>query len=462
MSPRRPVADRKPEAFTTEDARRLLQPLTRFRHVGIAVSGGSDSVGLMLLAARAGLATRSTVLTVDHGLRAQSGEEAARVAVWARDLGFRAAILRWEDPKPRTGVQEHARAARYRLMAEWCARHGSEAVATAHTLDDQAETLLMRLARGSGVDGLSAMPAMTMRHGIRILRPLLGIERRRLARFVARESHAFISDPSNENPAFERVRIRKAGAALGELGLRPPALALAARRLQRARAALESATDQLQAKTVTVAPEMYATVDAAAFSQAPEELRIRLLSRLLAAMGGTSETPDLAQVERAAQWLGEDEGRARTLGGCRIHRRSTVFLVGREGGRMGDDHDAHRHRRDGALRRAVPRPCEAGAGRRAHGRAARQGKGQGNRAAAGAAGLRLRNAAGPLSRRGSRGGPAVRLWAGGAGSRSFGRSHAIHRLSVRISLRFSQLGNGPPATYVTLTKAGVGFSTTSP
>ena len=337
MSPRRPVADRKPEAFTTEDARRLLQPLTRFRHVGIAVSGGSDSVGLMLLAARAGLATRSTVLTVDHGLRAQSGEEAARVAAWARDLGFRAAILRWEDPKPRTGVQEHARAARYRLMAEWCARHGSEAVATAHTLDDQAETLLMRLARGSGVDGLSAMPAMTMRHGIRILRPLLGIERRRLARFVAGESHAFISDPSNENPAFERVRIRKAGAALGELGLRPPALALAARRLQRARTALESATDKLQATTVTVAPEMYATVDAAAFGQAPEELRIRLLSRLLAAMGGTSETPDLAQVERAAQWLAEDEGRARTLGGCRIHRRSTVFLVGREGGRMGDD-----------------------------------------------------------------------------------------------------------------------------
>ena len=337
MSPRRPVADRTSEAFTPEDARRLLEPLTRFRHVGIAVSGGSDSVGLMLLAARAGLAARSTVLTVDHGLRAQSGEEAGRVAAWARDLGFQAAILRWVGPKPRTGVQEHARAARYRLMAEWCARHGSEAVATAHTLDDQAETLLMRLARGSGVDGLSAMAAMTMRHGIRILRPLLGVERRRLARFVAGESHAFISDPSNENPAFERVRIRKAGTALAALGLKPATLALAARRLQRARTALDSATDQLQATAVSVAPEMYATVDATVFGRAPEEIRIRLLGRLLAAMGGASEAPDLAQIERAAQWLAKNEGRARTLGGCRIHRRSAVFLVGREGGRMGDD-----------------------------------------------------------------------------------------------------------------------------
>ena len=335
MSPRRPAADRNSPAFTEAEAQELLKPLAACRHVALAVSGGSDSVGLMLLAQRAGLGGRATVLTIDHGLRPQSGAEAERVAEWARTLGFDAEILRWEGPKPRTGVQERAREARYRLMADWCARRGADAVvATGHTLDDQAETLLMRLARGSGVDGLSAMPVATMLHGVRILRPLLGIERRRLVQLAAQSGHDFIADASNDDPAFERVRIRKAEAALASLGLKPSALGLAARRLQRARMALDAATDRLQAAAVTVAPEMYAVVDLPAFDQAAEELRIRLLGRLLGAMGGDSEAADLSQVERAAAWLSTGKGGARTLGGCRIHRRPTSFLIGREGGRM--------------------------------------------------------------------------------------------------------------------------------
>jgi tRNA(Ile)-lysidine synthase len=334
MSPRRPAADRSAPAFTEAEARELLKPLAACRHVALAVSGGSDSVGLMLLAAKAGLGRHATVLTVDHGLRPQSGAEAGRVVDWARRLGFPAEVLRWEDPKPTTGLQERAREARYRLMADWCARHGVDAVATGHTLDDQAETLLMRLARGSGVDGLSAMPARTMRHGVSILRPLLGVDRRRLVRLAAQSGHDFIADPSNDNPVFERVRIRKAEATLASLGLKPGALGLAARRLQRARVALDAATDRLQAAAVTVAPEMYAIVDLPAFDQAAEELRIRLLSRLLAAMGGASEAAELSQIERAVAWLSGGKGSARTLGGCRIHRRAAGFLVGREGGRM--------------------------------------------------------------------------------------------------------------------------------
>ena len=334
MSPPRPAADRTSPAFTETEARELLKPLAACRHVGLAVSGGSDSVGLMLLAAKAGLGGQTTVLTVDHGLRPQSAAEAGRVVEWARGLGFDAEILRWEDPKPRTRVQERAREARYRLMADWCAQRGADAVATGHTLDDQAETLLMRLARGSGVDGLGAMPARTMRHGVLILRPLLGVERRRLVRLAAEAGHDFIADPSNDDPAFERVRLRKAEATLAALGLKPGALGLAARRLQRARVALDAATDRLQEAAVSIAPEMYAVIDASTFDMAAEELRIRLLSRLLAAMGGASEAAELSQIERAAAWLAGGKGRARTLGGCRIHRRPACFLVGREGGRM--------------------------------------------------------------------------------------------------------------------------------
>ena len=128
----------------------------------IAVSGGGDSVALMHLAAdwskRHGV-TSPVVLTVDHGLRAQSASDATKVANWAEDLGLKAAVLVWQGAKPRAGIEQHARNARYSLLGEWCITHRIPYLLLGHTRDDQAETFLMRLARGSGIDGLSAMPA---------------------------------------------------------------------------------------------------------------------------------------------------------------------------------------------------------------------------------------------------------------------------------------------------------------
>lgn len=155
----------------------LFAPLGRCSHVALAVSGGSDSMALLHLAARwaarSDNALRLSVLTVDHGLRAQSAEEAAVVGRRAGDLQLDHHVLRWQAPVSGSGLQAAAREARYRLMSQWCQQQEAQAIVTAHTANDQAETLLMRLARGSGVDGLAGM-APEAATPWPVMRPLLG------------------------------------------------------------------------------------------------------------------------------------------------------------------------------------------------------------------------------------------------------------------------------------------------
>jgi tRNA(Ile)-lysidine synthase len=333
MSPTKAAAETPRSGIAASEIAPLFSPLKGYRHLAIAVSGGPDSTALMLLAAQWKGKVKFSVLTIDHGLRRESAEEARQVKRWARKLGLPAYILTWQSPT-KSAVQARAREARYRLMAQWCAQHEAEGVVTAHTLDDQAETLLMRLARGSGIDGLSAMASETWVHGVKVLRPLLDIPRERLRNFLESRGHGYFSDPSNDNPAFERVRIRKAGRLLASVGLKPEALALTARRLHRARQALERATDELEASAVAPQPEGHAIIDLKRLSKASEEIQLRLIFRLLERVGGTSASPQLSEVERLGQWLLAGGGLSRTLGGCRVQRRSRILIVGRESGRM--------------------------------------------------------------------------------------------------------------------------------
>jgi tRNA(Ile)-lysidine synthase len=329
MSPKKPAAE-----FSAAQVDKLFTSLKRFRHLALAVSGGPDSTALMLLAAQWQGPVKFSVLTVDHGLRADSRHEAKAVAKWAGALGLAAHMLAWKEKKPKSALQARAREARYRLMAQWCARHEADGVVTAHTLDDQAETLLMRLARGSGIDGLSAMAADTVIFGVRVLRPLLEVSRQRLREFLIARGQGFFEDPSNVDPVFERIRIRQAGKQLARLGLKPGALALTARRLARARQALELAADKIEARSVAFQAEGHAIVELAAFQKAPEEIRLRLLARLLERIGGASQPAQLGEIERLSEWLEAGRGQARTLGGCRVQRRSKNLIIGRECGRM--------------------------------------------------------------------------------------------------------------------------------
>lgn len=329
MSPKKPAAE-----FSTAQVDKLFSPLKRFRHLALAVSGGPDSTALMLLAAQWEGPVKFSVLTVDHGLRRDSRDEAREVVKRGGALGLAAHRLAWKEAKPKSALQARAREARYRLMAQWCARHDADGIVTAHTLDDQAETLLMRLARGSGIDGLAAMAGETVIFGVRVLRPMLEVSRQRLREFLISRGQGFFEDPSNADPAFERIRIRQAGELLFQLGLKPGALALTARRLARARQALELAADEVEARLVAFQAEGHAIVDLALFQKAPEEIRLRLLARLLVRIGGASQPAQLEEIERLNEWLKAGHGQARTLGGCRVHRRSKSLIIGRECGRL--------------------------------------------------------------------------------------------------------------------------------
>jgi tRNA(Ile)-lysidine synthase len=329
MSPTKQAAD-----LSATIIDKLFAKLKRFRHLALAVSGGSDSMALMLLAARWKGPVKFTVLTIDHGLRPGSRKEALKVKVWAKAHGFAAHVLSWRGAKPKTGVQASARQARYRLMAQWCAEHSADGVVSAHTIEDQAETLLMRLARGSGLDGLSAMSEESTIQGLRVLRPLLDVERRQLRAFLRKHGQEFFEDPSNANPAFERVRLRQAAKRLKDLGLEPRAIARSAKRLARARQALEQATDALEQTAVQHRAEGHAIIALASFAQAPEEIRLRLLARLLERIGGASEAARLSEIEALGTWIAEGSGRARTLGGCRVEKRARSLIIGREIGRM--------------------------------------------------------------------------------------------------------------------------------
>lgn len=239
--------------------------------IGLAVSGGGDSMAMLTLAHNWSHAwgVRLWVVTVDHGLRAESADEAAMVAAECAALGWPHATLRWHWDGG-GNVMDAARRGRLALIDRW--RGGLRDVLMAHTRDDLAETFLLRLARGSGVDGLAAMAAARevalppggdlapedhdgelprsatgageAHEGYRVLRPCLDMSRAELRHYLRTLKGRWVEDPSNDDPAFDRVKVRQAKAALSALGLDDRTLVATARRMARARAALRAQARQ--------------------------------------------------------------------------------------------------------------------------------------------------------------------------------------------------------------------------
>lgn len=274
--------------------------------VAVAVSGGGDSLTLLWLAARA-LPGRVTAMTVDHGLRAAAADEAALVARCAADAGVPHRLLRLAVAPGPGNLQAQARTARYAAMAEECRRLGIDMLLTAHHADDQAETLLLRLARGSGPGGLAGVRARTVIDGIKVRRPLLAWRRRDLARVLADAGWQAADDPSNRDPRFDRTQARALLAATP--WLEAQRLAASAAHLAEAEDALAWAAARAWESRAVVA-EGVVTLDPEAL---PAEIRRRLLLCGLNAMGVAA--PDGAQVARLQARL--CDGRAGTLGGVK-------------------------------------------------------------------------------------------------------------------------------------------------
>lgn len=273
--------------------------------VGVAVSGGGDSVAALVLAVEERGAAAVSAVTVDHGLRPEAVAEAAQVAALCARLGVEHSVLRWR-PTTRGNLQQEARRARLRLIGGW-AEGRVDAVILAHTRDDQAETLLMRLARGSGVDGLSAMAEARVAQGTLWLRPFLAVSRAAMRDVLAARGVTWVDDPSNEDQRFLRVRARKALVALASLGIEAEGLAATATRLRRVRAALDAVTDEAMQRHLHEESGT-ARLDREVLALAPE-IRDRLFTGLLMAMSGAEHRPRQEALQRLIDGGG-------TLMGC--------------------------------------------------------------------------------------------------------------------------------------------------
>jgi len=287
-----------------DDARidALLAPLQGHSNL-IAVSGGPDSTALLVMAAewaaRRG-APPPAAATVDHRLRAGNAAEAQAVAALSARLSIPHATLVWTGAKPSTRLQERAREARYRLLLDHARAIAADAIVTAHHADDQAETVLFRLLRGSGLAGLSGIEATSRRDGIVIVRPLLAVPKCALIAFCRSGGVPFVEDPSNADPAYARTRLKPLTAALAKEGLDARGFARFARRAAEADEALERMAAEMEARLGRQGP-----IDAHALFSAPIAVVQRLVMRRIALAGGLDESRvGLEKIEALTRALG--------------------------------------------------------------------------------------------------------------------------------------------------------------
>lgn len=295
--------------------------------MAVAVSGGVDSIALLHWLHAIG--EDIVVLHVNHGLRAAAGLESEYVAATASKLGVPCHILHWTGDKPTTGLEAAARTARYRLMTDFCHANNIEYLAVAHQSDDQIETFLMNLARGSGVNGLAGMRPVTMRDGIKILRPLLNVGRMELEKYCNDNNIKYFHDEMNDDTRYMRVRMRKNRHVLRDmLGISDERILLAMRNLGRSRDAAGA--------DVVAAVESVMGNDRAVFSDSflfdlGRDIRLQFIAALIMKIGGGEYPPRLKSLESALDKLTADC--KFTLGRCVIRRLGNRILIAREGAR---------------------------------------------------------------------------------------------------------------------------------
>jgi tRNA(Ile)-lysidine synthase len=295
----------------------------------LAVSGGPDSVALLWLAARWRRALKRgpalIAVTIDHGLRPEAAREARDVKKLAALLDLPHRTLRWTGDKPKAGLPAAARQARYHLLAKAARAHKATHILTAHTQDDQAETLLMRMARGSGLAGLAAMARQTPRDGVVLARPFLDVPKARLIATLAKAKIDFTQDPTNQDPHYARPRWRALMPQLAAEGFDSRNLARLAARLGRAHAALELLVDGAERfLRLQDGGTPKPGVDAGSFAGLAEEIRVRLLLRMIDRVGHEGPA-ELGKVETLLAAL--DQAAASDSKGIRLKQTLAGALI---------------------------------------------------------------------------------------------------------------------------------------
>jgi tRNA(Ile)-lysidine synthase len=331
MSRSASAAERSPIADSELSA--LFDDFSRSRKALLAVSGGPDSTALLVLAARwrarRGEGPELIAASVDHGLRAASKKEARAVASLAAKLGIPHRILEWQGKKPKSGLQEAARDARFALLAALAKEAGADVLMTAHTRDDQAETLLHRIGRGSGLNGLGGIRRLQKRDGFVLARPFLDLPKARLIATLKQARIPFAADPTNRDSKYLRPRLRKLAPALAKEGIDAAKLALIAKRLARANIALDVFAGEA-AFALRQNSENARSFEARGYFLLPEEISLRMLRAAIDEMGNEGPS-ELGKVEalHAALVAAYRAGQAlkRTLAGATVTLSDAALFV---------------------------------------------------------------------------------------------------------------------------------------
>jgi tRNA(Ile)-lysidine synthase len=330
------------QAIFPQEFNQCMQALSPFEPnpvLAVAVSGGSDSLCLTLLL-RNWIQEQQghlIALTVDHGLRSESYKEALQVQQWLDQYNIEHHILSWQDSKSNTRVQENARNARYKLLEEWCKNHNILHLCLGHQADDQGETFLFRLCRGSGIDGLAGMSAIVEKPYVRILRPLLKIKRERIQQTLLNLKQQWIEDPSNLNDYYTRTRMRRIQKTLEHEGLTLENLSTTIQKLSLSRAAFETLTASFLANSLQIFPAGYAILEIDKLLEAPTDIIIRILSASLTCISGKPYPPRRIYLERLKNSIIPAINiKGRTCWGCSIIGWRGKLLILRESSAISD------------------------------------------------------------------------------------------------------------------------------
>ena len=324
------------ETATNAKVEALFKPFASLLNdktsIAVAVSGGADSMALCLLLADWAKKYQHNIiaLTVDHGLRKAAAMEAVKVTKWLAARGIGHKILSWDGAKPITGIQAMARNIRYSLMAQWCRKNKFTILMTAHHLEDQVETFLLRTERGSGLDGLASMNSVVSLEGVVLVRPLLGVSKNFLLKFLTGKQQIWIEDPSNTSLVFQRTRIRRLVGSLERQGLLPRTILGLVNHFADLRQLLSGIVKVFFERAVRILPESYGIVHLEALKYLPDPIMERVLVQIISELNGYAYPPRRERVKNAMEKIKSIELVNFTLGGCRFVFESSRVIVCRD------------------------------------------------------------------------------------------------------------------------------------
>jgi tRNA(Ile)-lysidine synthase len=323
-------------AISSGESAALFAPFNKFfgdrKAMAIAVSGGADSMALCLLADEWARAKGHQIIaiTVDHGLRVGTKEEGLKIANWLSDRGVAHHILTWQGTKPMTGIQAAARNARYKLLVNWCTDNNITGFMTAHHLEDQVETFLLRAERGSGLNGLASMNTLTNINGVVLMRPLLRITKSRLYASLTQRGQSWVEDPSNQNPAYRRTKMRKLVVELETQGLTPQKISDLISHFAGLRRKFADVVAVFFDRAVRVLPVGYGVVHLDILQRLPDPILERVLVHLTSILGGKKYPPRRDRLKRAMKNIKSDRILGFTLGGCRFIVKGHSIMICRD------------------------------------------------------------------------------------------------------------------------------------